>query len=302
MALWLLPAAEPDKCRRHTVVTMGAEVPGWLHLTLKHFKIKTRVITSVAHELERILSGDEAVWEVGDLALEKLETPGRYQQISVQAHVVHVDMAAESRMSLKLTLETIEHPKLYLDSILHEKRGQTAEANRKWQIEEVVGSLGVYAFRTQINALQGINSNGSSTLPEANAIEVRHHLMAMLRPLQFLAFGRSEPAPPPWISPSPSPPGIGHDQTSRSPVFVETYLWQCPSTGQQLLVTTTAHAWQPEQSLCSVTGEPANHKTFGCDLPVILTPWRKITLPSEVSKMQRASTWYARSFGVGRAM
>jgi len=143
-----------------------------------------------------------------------------YQMVHMEAYVVHVDMVSQNEVAFKLTPETIEslvefHKEVFsVDAAAGTWEWSEKESQLKKLQEEFVQAANKFIYRTQVQALEGLEEDGAGELLCGRSEEAKASILALFVPLL---------PPPPRIvdvvRPAPLlPSSTGADDWWASPV------------------------------------------------------------------------------------
>ncbi|KAL1989351.1 hypothetical protein VTN96DRAFT_113 [Rasamsonia emersonii] len=202
----LLPASAAAFAPRGAPnVVLGSKVEPWLTATLKRVNRVKRPLNNVTQHtkcLTETLSLPNAIWtlcslmfpKAPDAELRKDENPlveaiFNYQMIHMEAYVVHVDMVSQNEVAFKLTPETIEalvefHKEVYsVDTAASTWDWPDKEAQLKKLQEEFVQAVNKFIFRTHVQALEGLEEDGSGELLCGRSEEAKAAILSLFVPL-----------------------------------------------------------------------------------------------------------------------
>lgn len=112
-----------------------------------------------------------------------------YQLLSIEAYVVHVDMVSQNEVAFKLTPETIEslveyHKDVHsVDTSASTWNWSEKEVQLKKLQEDFVQAANKFVYRTNANALEGLEEDGAGELLNGRSDEVKAAIMGMFLPL-----------------------------------------------------------------------------------------------------------------------
>ena len=112
-----------------------------------------------------------------------------YQMLSIEAYVVHVDMVSQNEVAFKLTPETIEslveyHKDVHsVDTSASTWNWSEKEVQLKKLQEDFVQAANKFVYRTNANALEGLEEDGAGELLSGRSDEVKTAIMNMFHPL-----------------------------------------------------------------------------------------------------------------------
>lgn len=212
MPLALLPAsAAAFSARSSPNVVLNSKPEPWLTQTLKRINRIKRPLNNVTQHqrcLTETLSGPNAIWTLCSLMLPKapeselrrddnplVEALFNYQLMHVEAYVVHVDMVSQNEVAFKLTPETIEslveyHKDIFsVDTAARTWSWSEKEQQLKKLHDDFVQAINRFVFRTNCQALEGLEEDGAGELLQGRAEEAKNQIMGLFLPLL--------PPPPP---------------------------------------------------------------------------------------------------------
>ncbi|KAJ6126174.1 hypothetical protein N7471_010667 [Penicillium samsonianum] len=212
-------------------VVLDAKVPQWLTATLKRVSPARRRLNNPKQQtncLLQILSPQSATWALCSMMLD-----GLFGMIHIEAYVVYVDMVSQNEVAFKLTKETISilegfHEEFLVNSADHYS-GKQAHANELQ--EDFVKAVNKFIYRTNAEALEGLQENGSGELLCGNSADVKAAISRLFVP----------------IVPSPPIPYPYHPLPGR------TMLW----TPESVYVSGAVDAWNTQSTipLTSITNQ-----------------------------------------------
>lgn len=202
----LLPAsAAAFAPRGNPNVVLSSKVESWLTMTLKRVNRVKRPLNNVSQHtrcLTETLSSPNAIWTLCSLMFPKaaesdlrndenplVDAMFNYQMIHIEAYVVHVDMVSRNEVAFKLTPETIESLVDFHKDIFSP---DTAAATWDWpdkdvQLkklqEEFVQSANKFIYRTNVQALEGMEEDGAGELLSGRSEESKAAVMGLFVPL-----------------------------------------------------------------------------------------------------------------------
>ncbi|KAK4252343.1 hypothetical protein C7999DRAFT_10111 [Corynascus novoguineensis] len=203
----LLPASAAAFAPRASSVNvvLGSKVEPWLTQTLKRINKIKRPLNSVPQHqrcLTETLSSPNAIWTLASLQLPKapqaelkkdpnplIEAIFNYQDMHLEAYIVHVDMVLRNEVAYKLTPETIEslieyHKDIYcVDAKANTYDWSEKEQQCKKLHEEFVQAVNKFVFRTHASALEGLEEDGAGELLGGKSEEVKNSILGLLKPL-----------------------------------------------------------------------------------------------------------------------
>ncbi|KAL2000628.1 hypothetical protein VTN02DRAFT_2843 [Thermoascus thermophilus] len=232
----LLPASAAAFAPRSSPnVVLNTKVEPWLTAALKRVNRVKRPLNSVAQHtrcLTETLSSPNAIWTLCSIMFPKapdadlckdenplVEAIFNYQMIHVEAYVVHVDMVSQNEVAFKLTPETIEalvefHKDVYsVDAAANTWEWSEKDAQLKKLQEEFVQAANKFVYRTNVQALEGLEEDGAGELLCGRSEEAKAAIMGLFVPL----------LPPPRVidvlRPAPSlPSSAGPEAWWHSPI------------------------------------------------------------------------------------
>lgn len=202
----LLPASAAAFAPRSSPnVVLNSKAEPWLTATLKRVNRVKRPLNSVAQHtrcLTETLSSKNAIWtlcsimfpKAPDADLRKDDNPlvealFNYQLIHMEAYVVHVDMVSQNEVAFKLTPETIEslvefHKEIYsVDTAANTWNWTEKDIQLKKLQEEFVQAANKFVYRTNAQALEGMEEEGAGELLCGRSEEARAAIMGLFVPL-----------------------------------------------------------------------------------------------------------------------
>lgn len=202
----LLPASAAAFAPRGTPnIVLNTKVDPWLTATLKRINRIKRPLNSVPQHfrcLTETLSSASAIWTLCSIMLPKapdselrkdsnplVEALFNYQLLSIEAYVVHVDMVSQNEVAFKLTPETIEslveyHKEVHsVDTSASTWHWSEKEVQLKKLQEDFVQAANKFVYRTNANALEGLEEDGAGELLSGRSDEVKAAIMGMFLPL-----------------------------------------------------------------------------------------------------------------------
>ncbi|CCX17435.1 Similar to hypothetical protein [Tuber melanosporum Mel28]; acc. no. XP_002835271 [Pyronema omphalodes CBS 100304] len=204
-ALLLPDTAAPFAPRSSPTVVLPTKVDPWLTSTLKRVNRIKRSLNSVPQHLKCLtdtLSLPSAIWHLCTIMTPKApssqlanhsnpltESLTTYTPLHITAYVVHVDLVLSHEVAFKLSKDTIEDlVEYHKDIYLHDQREQTwpwteKEAAVKKLHENFVQQVNKFIYRTNANALEGLEDDGAGELLEGRAEEVKQQVLALFCPL-----------------------------------------------------------------------------------------------------------------------
>lgn len=129
-----------------------------------------------------------------DAELRKDENPlveaiFNYQMVHIEAYVVHVDMVSQNEVAFKLTPETIEalvdfHKDVFsVDAAANTWDWSEKEIQLKKLQEEFVQAANKFVYRTNAQALEGLEEDGAGELLCGRSEEAKASIMSLFVPL-----------------------------------------------------------------------------------------------------------------------
>ncbi|KAJ5106589.1 hypothetical protein N7456_003264 [Penicillium angulare] len=186
-------------------VVLTKKVAPWLTATLKRVNRVKRPLNNVTQHtrcLTETLSSQNAIWtlcsmmftKAPEAELRKDENPlmeglFNYQMIHIEAYVVHVDMVSRNEVAFKLTPETIEslvdyHQDIYsVDAAANTWDWSGKQSQLKKLQEEFVQAANKFVYRTDVEALEGLEEDGAGELLCGLSEEAKHAISNMFVPL-----------------------------------------------------------------------------------------------------------------------
>lgn len=204
MPVQLLPASAAAFAPRASSVNvvLGSKVEPWLTQTLKRVNRVKRPLNSVPQHqrcLTEILSSPNAIWTLASLMLPKLpeadmptdpnEHLFSHQLVHIEAYIVHVDMVLRNEVAYKLTTDTIDalveyHKEIHcVDAKANTHDWTEKEQQCKKLHEDFVQAINRFVYRAPVAALEGLEEDGVGELLNSKSDEVKHNLLALLKPL-----------------------------------------------------------------------------------------------------------------------
>ncbi|KAJ5587000.1 uncharacterized protein N7459_002765 [Penicillium hispanicum] len=192
------PRASPN-------VVLNRKVAPWLTATLKRVNRVKRPLNNVTQHtrcLTETLSSQNAIWtlcsmmfaKAPEAELRKDENPlveglFNFQMIHMEAYVVHVDMVSRNEVAFKLTPETIEalvdfHKEVYsVDAAANTWDWSGKQAQLKKLQEEFVQAANKFVYRTDAEALEGLEEDGAGELLCGRGDEAKAAISSLFVPL-----------------------------------------------------------------------------------------------------------------------
>ncbi|EAL88279.1 hypothetical protein KXW29_008203 [Aspergillus fumigatus] len=187
-------------------VVLSAKLEPWLTATLKRVNRVKRPLNNVTQHtrcLTETLSSPNAIWtlcsmmfpKAPDSELRKDENPlveaiFNYQMIHIEAYVVHVDMVSQNEVAFKLTPETIEalvefHQDVYsVDAAASTWEWSEKRQQLKKLQEEFVQAANRFVYRTNVQALEGLEEDGAGELLGGRSDEAKAAIESLFVPLR----------------------------------------------------------------------------------------------------------------------
>ena len=112
-----------------------------------------------------------------------------YQMIHIEAYVVHVDMVSRNEVAFKLTPETIEslvdfHKDIYSkDAAANTWDWSGKQAQLKKLQEEFVQAANKFVYRTDAEALEGLEEDGAGELLSGRSEDAKNAITSLFVPL-----------------------------------------------------------------------------------------------------------------------
>lgn len=194
-------------------VVLTTKVAPWLTATLKRVNRVKRPLNNVTQHtrcLTETLSSPNAIWTLCSMMFTKApeaelekntnllwESIHHYQTIHMEAYVVHVDMVSRNEVAFKLTPETIEslvdfHKEIYsVDAAANTYNWSGKHAQLKKLQDEFVQAANKFVYRTDADALEGLEEDGAGELLCGRSEEVKNAIGKLFVPLI--------PPPPPMM-------------------------------------------------------------------------------------------------------
>ncbi|KAH8692835.1 hypothetical protein BGW36DRAFT_301917 [Talaromyces proteolyticus] len=202
----LLPAsAAAFAPRGNPNVVLGSKVESWLTMTLKRVNRVKRPLNNVTQHtrcLTETLSSPNAIWTLcslmfpnaPDTELRRDDNPlieglFNYQMIHIEAYVVHVDMVSQNEVAFKLTPETIEslvdfHKDIFsVDTAAATWDWADKDTQLKKLQEEFVQSANKFIYRTNVQALEGLEEDGAGELLSGRSDDAKASILGLFVPL-----------------------------------------------------------------------------------------------------------------------
>ncbi|KAI9931878.1 hypothetical protein ASPWEDRAFT_169283 [Aspergillus wentii DTO 134E9] len=186
-------------------VVLNTKVESWLTATLKRVNRVKRPLNNVTQHtrcLTETLSSPNAIWTLCSLMFPKapesdlrqdenplVEGLFNYQMIHMEAYVVHVDMVSQNEVAFKLTPETIEslvdfHKDIYsVDAAANTWDWSEKASQLKKLQEEFVQAANKFVYRTNAQALEGLEEDGAGELLGGRGEEAKAAIMGLFVPL-----------------------------------------------------------------------------------------------------------------------
>ena len=170
--------------RKPPIVVLDVNVPQWLTVTLQRVSPDRRPLNNPKHQtdyLTKILSPESATWELCSMMLE-----GLLEMIHIQAYVVHVDMVSRKEVAFKLTKETISALAGFHEEFQSVNPwnwpGKQAQMDKLQ--EEFVKAANKFVYRTNAEALEGLEEDGSGELLCDNSADAKAAISRLFVPLE----------------------------------------------------------------------------------------------------------------------
>ncbi|EAW08166.1 uncharacterized protein ACLA_028920 [Aspergillus clavatus NRRL 1] len=186
-------------------VVLNAKVEPWLTATLKRVNRVKRPLNNVTQHtrcLTETLSSPNAIWtlcslmfpKAPDSELRKDENPlveaiFNHQMIHIEAYVVHVDMVSQNEVAFKLTPETIEalvefHQDIYSVDVAANTWEWSDKGHQLKRLqEEFVQAANKFVYRTNVQALEGLEEDGAGELLGGRSDEAKAAILNLFVPL-----------------------------------------------------------------------------------------------------------------------
>ncbi|KAL5344572.1 hypothetical protein ACLOAV_010556 [Pseudogymnoascus australis] len=206
----LLPATAAAFAPRASSVNvvLGSKVEPWLTQTLKRInrinRIKRPLNSVPQHQrcLTETLSSANAIWTLTSIIISKspdselrkdsnplIEALFNFQLIHIEAYIVYVDMVLQNEVAFKLTPQSIEalinyHKEIHCANIVactYNWVGKELQAKKLH--EEFIQAINEFVYRTNANALKGLEEEGAGELPCSMSNEVKSSIMNLFLPL-----------------------------------------------------------------------------------------------------------------------
>jgi hypothetical protein len=113
-----------------------------------------------------------------------------YQMIHIEAYIVHVDMVSQNEVAFKLTPETIEalvkfHHGVYsVDAAASTWEWSEKRQQLKKLQEEFVQAANRFVYRTNVQALEGLEEDGAGELLEGRSDGAKAAIESLFVPLR----------------------------------------------------------------------------------------------------------------------
>jgi hypothetical protein len=201
----LLPASAAAFAPRGNPNVVLSKVEPWLTATLKRVNRVKRPLNNVTQHtrcLTETLSSLNAIWTLCSLMFPKapeadlrrdenplVEALFNYQMIHMEAYVVHVDMVSQNEVAFKLTPETIEslvdfHKEIFsVDAAASTWDWPDKETQLKRLQDEFVQSANKFIYRTNVQALEGLEEDGAGELLCGRSDEAKAAILGLFVPL-----------------------------------------------------------------------------------------------------------------------
>jgi len=187
-------------------IVLGDKVEPWLTQTLKRANKIRRPLHTIRQHITcliELLGGDDAIWDLTTLIHSRdpetlfnqdqdVDMPllSLYSMVHVQAYIVHVDMISQNEVAFKLTQESIDslieyHRDVF---IVDASAEMTNDAMKESQLEKLrndfVQSINRFVFRTDVHALEELDSDGAGELINGQSELVKEVIMKLfVRPI-----------------------------------------------------------------------------------------------------------------------
>jgi hypothetical protein len=167
-------------------VVLGSEVGSWFTNILERVNQAKRPLNDVSQYttyLTGILSSKEAIWRLCSVTFTKDENPFDYQMIHIDAYVVHIDMVSQNEVAFKLTSETIKSLESLVDFYREGKKEKENETQPKKPQKKFDEAAKEFIFRTDVNALDGLEESGAGELLAGRSEKARAAISDFFGPL-----------------------------------------------------------------------------------------------------------------------
>jgi hypothetical protein len=204
-ALLLPDTAAPFAPRSSPTVVLNTKVDPWLTATLKRVNRIKRSLNSVPQHMKCLtdtLSQPSAIWNLCTLMVPKAPTSQldkhdnalveaftRFELLHIQAYVVHVDLVLSHEVAFKLTKDTISdlceyHKEVYL---IDQRDSTWPWTEKETQVKKLhdqfVQAANKFVYRTNANALEGLEDDGAGELLEGRSEDVKNQVLGLFYPL-----------------------------------------------------------------------------------------------------------------------
>lgn len=206
MPTMLLPSSAAAFAPRSSPnVVLNTKVAPWLTATLKRVNRVKRPLNNVTQHtrcLTETLSSQNAIWTLCSMMFTKapeaelrrdenplVEGLFNYQMIHIEAYVVHVDMVSRNEVAFKLTPETIEslvdyHQDIYsVDAAANTWDWSGKQSQLKKLQEEFVQAANKFVYRTDAEALEGLEEDGAGDLMCGRGEDAKQAIANLFVPL-----------------------------------------------------------------------------------------------------------------------
>ncbi|OQE46216.1 hypothetical protein PENCOP_c001G03373 [Penicillium coprophilum] len=186
-------------------VVLNTKVEPWLTAALKRVNRVKRPLNNVTQHtrcLTETLSSTNAIWTLCSMMFTKVpqaeleknenmlwESLQNHQMIHMEAYVVHVDMVSRNEVAFKLTPETIEalvdfHKDVYsVDAAANTYNWSGKHGELKRLQEEFVQAANKFVYRTNAQALEGLEEDGAGELLSGRSEEAKAAIGKLFVPL-----------------------------------------------------------------------------------------------------------------------
>ncbi|KAJ6167187.1 hypothetical protein N7497_000030 [Penicillium chrysogenum] len=201
----LLPASAAAFVPRSSpIVVLNNTIEPWLTATMMRVNRVKRPLNNVRQHtscLTETLSLPNAIWTLCSLPFPKApeselkkeplsDALVKYQMTHIEAYVVHVDTVCQNEVALKLTPETIEalveyHKDVYsVDAAVSMEDWFGKESQLKKLQEEFAQAANEFVYRTDAQALECLEEDGSGELLCGRSAEAKAAIMSLFVPLR----------------------------------------------------------------------------------------------------------------------
>lgn len=201
----LLPASAAAFVPRSSpIVVLNNTIEPWLTATMMRVNRVKRPLNNVRQHtscLTETLSLPNAIWTLCSLPFPKApeselkkeplsDALVKYQMTHIEAYVVHVDTVCQNEVALKLTPETIEalveyHKDVYsVDAAVSMEDWFCKESQLKKLQEEFAQAANEFVYRTDAQALECLEEDGSGELLCGRSAEAKAAIMSLFVPLR----------------------------------------------------------------------------------------------------------------------